>query len=295
MSVASPHAQDTRLSPGLSFLLERDHLAEAVEVSEGSVAADQTSHASHYGDDSLVPTPRWRRRPARKKTILTADAGALLGDWLSVVSVPDHVLAAFKPLRQVCGIGSQRELTAMIRGPEGRIALVDAIRYATTMTDPDQPEVEGPAINFKIPSGTPTLTTGRHERFTGLHVDSWYQHALADRAGSPNRISINLGPRDRFFLCVNLPVQRLAELLAQQHPYEDGHRDAGFGLPRSFLRRFPDYPVTRIRIRPGEAYLSPTENIIHDGYAPPQGQIDLQFSCRGYFRNPDPSKEHFRS
>ena len=31
------------------------------------------------------------------------------------------------------------------------------------------------------------------------------------------------------------------------------------------MRAFPDYPVVRLTIRPGEAYIAPTENLIHDG------------------------------
>ncbi|MGW4249583.1 hypothetical protein, partial [Nocardia sp. NPDC004722] len=56
------------------------------------------------------------------------------------------------------------------------------------------------------------------------------------------------------------------------------------GLGKRFMEVFPRYPVTKIAIHPGEAYIAPTENMLHDGYAEPHGQLDLQFCCRGYFR-----------
>jgi hypothetical protein len=37
-------------------------------------------------------------------------------------------------------------------------------------------------------------------------------------------------------------------------------------LAEAFLDAYPRYPVARIRIGPGQAYIAPVQNIIHDGY-----------------------------
>jgi len=98
---------------------------------------------------------------------------------------------------------------------------------------------------------------------------------------------INLGMHDRHLLFVNLPLRSIAERVAKARGGTP-LGDISFSLPREFTRLFPDYPVVKLRIAPGEAYIAPTENIIHDGYAERIGGIDLQFTCRGYFRAPDP-------
>ena len=36
-------------------------------------------------------------------------------------------------------------------------------------------------------------------------------------------------------------------------------------IGREFMERFPDVPVVRCRIGPGDAYIAPTENLVHDG------------------------------
>jgi hypothetical protein len=36
-------------------------------------------------------------------------------------------------------------------------------------------------------------------------------------------------------------------------------------LARKFLQVFENHPITRIRISPGQAYIAPTENLVHDG------------------------------
>ena len=48
-------------------------------------------------------------------------------------------------------------------------------------------------------------------------------------------------------------------------------------LGRKFLRVFDDYPITRIRVKPGDAYIAPTENIVHDGCT--ELGSDLDVSC----------------
>jgi hypothetical protein len=51
----------------------------------------------------------------------------------------------------------------------------------------------------------------------------------------------------------------------------------------AFLAQNPDYPVTRVRVDPGEAYIAPTENIIHDGSSLGQRFSDVHVTIRGYF------------
>ncbi|AYF74086.1 hypothetical protein D7D52_09655 [Nocardia yunnanensis] len=116
-------------------------------------------------------------------------------------------------------------------------------------------------------------------------MDDWSNAPVKDRAAAHNRLSINLGDHDRRLLCVNLPLQVMAQTL-RDHGHPEGDGASAYTLARRFLREFPRYPVTRITIRPGEAYLAPTENMLHDGHAVPDGHLDLQFSCRGRFRPP---------
>jgi hypothetical protein len=49
------------------------------------------------------------------------------------------------------------------------------------------------------------------------------------------------------------------------------------------MRHWPDYPVVKLRIRPGEAYIAQTENLIHDGSTLGQRGFDLAFMADGFF------------
>ncbi|MEC3953926.1 hypothetical protein VMT65_12895 [Nocardia sp. CDC153] len=258
-----------------------------VRLSSGTEPAAATPHAATYADGAVVPRGPWRPPSCHEHGILygTPKPGVLSGDWIAIVAVPDSVLDGFAPLRADAAAGNERALDASINGPAGRLAFVEAIRWATTRTDPTRPGVESPMVYGILPTGAATMTTGSHGRRVGLHVDSWYNAPLKDRAAAPNRLSINLGDHDRYLLCVNTPLPVMAEAL-REHGITAGATHPSYGLGMRFLAEFPHYPVTRITVHPGEAYLAPTENMLHDGYAEPHGQIDLQFSCRGRFPPP---------
>jgi hypothetical protein len=121
------------------------------------------------------------------------------------------------------------------------------------------------------------------ERFIGLHIDDLDALPLARRTESTTRLCINLGRSARYLLFVNLGVARMTGMLA------DAGGGADFGGLRStplihaFLRRFPDYPVVRLEMRPGEAYIAPTENMIHDGATDGMDAEDEQVTVRGIF------------
>jgi hypothetical protein len=51
----------------------------------------------------------------------------------------------------------------------------------------------------------------------------------------------------------------------------------------AFMSTFPDYPIVRLRLRPGEAYIAPTENVLHDGSSTGVRAINQYLSMRGRF------------
>ena len=49
----------------------------------------------------------------------------------------------------------------------------------------------------------------------------------------------------------------------------------------TFFKEFSSYPVIRIKLNPGEAYIAPTDNIIHDGSSLGQLRHDMNLTIRG--------------
>lgn len=119
--------------------------------------------------------------------------------------------------------------------------------------------------------------------FAGLHLDSWDYRPFRLRHLSRNRVCINLGREVRYFLFINRTLQQVFNDLNLIDP-EDIYRDyRGVRLSVKFLRTLSHYPVIRLGIYPGEAYIAPTENFIHDATSIGKTQADWNITFLGNF------------
>jgi hypothetical protein len=126
---------------------------------------------------------------------------------------------------------------------------------------------------------------------TGLHVDDWSKLPLAQRIHAPYRICANFGWADRYLLFVALPLHELVtgaipkfstwskECLRTE--FSSGVGSSAFA--KIFMQSFPSFPISRLRVRPSEAYIAPTENLIHDGSSTGSNTADV--SCHIWARS----------
>jgi len=124
-----------------------------------------------------------------------------------------------------------------------------------------------------------TKATDQDARF-GLHFDRWDRLPVDELEVSSNRVSINLGPSDRYFIFLNQTASGMAAILERENLHVE--RDVR-AIGRAFMSAFPDYPVVRLRLRPGDAYIAPTENILHDGSSAEVRETNHYLSFRGRF------------
>lgn len=130
------------------------------------------------------------------------------------------------------------------------------------------------------PPGLRTLTSEREPGSLriGLHLDSWQRAPLDARDHSSNRLCVNLGTEDRYLLFIPRTVRGLcADLSLGPRTVTPPQ------LVETYLLRHPAQPVYRLRVSPGEAYIAPTENILHDGSTEGQSRLDLTLTLRGFW------------
>jgi hypothetical protein len=266
--------------PGGLLRTSPDRLA----LSSGTQPASSLA-LSGYHDAAFVPRGPWREPSSQERLLLLA-AGppASIGGHIALVRAPDEVMAHFAALRErLQGCSSVDELRAWLHEHPCTTGC-DAIQeFARTYLRSEDPLMEGPKISCRA-SGLPTVTTnddtGTH---VGLHLDNHYGTELLERANAPNRISINLGVKARYFLYINLPLAAIGALAVEQYPFDDRIRDTQHGLRAVFMSHFGSYPVVRVRLDPGEGYIAPTENVIHDAMRAGKKPPDVQFRVRGRF------------
>lgn len=119
-----------------------------------------------------------------------------------------------------------------------------------------------------------------NEKFIGLHIDTHQALSLEQRKNGFQLCGINLGMSERYFYFIDLTVEEICEKLKIANVQEYSKIKK---LTEQFLFSFPDYPIQRLTIKPNQAYLALTQNIIHDGASNCEGNPDITFFLAGYF------------
>jgi uncharacterized protein len=273
-SVSEAMAPGIRLSPELLT-------SGRVSLSAGTVAATSLHQTVEHSDvpfdaRAIVPRGPWMRpAPEQVATLGVQRAADDPYGFVSLVSIPSHIMT---PLRAVAAaLVDNRPAEVQDRTQPIADALLSHFGYAAA-----DRKVPGALAQ---PSRTIGATIDRSVgRRIGLHLDSWFNVAVMDRKASPNRICVNIGSKPRALLFINLPAAAIRARVATA-----GHDASPTDMGRAFMRRFPNYPVIRLEVRPGEAYIAPTENIIHDGCALDDMGEDLTFTVIGSFPEPGDS------
>jgi hypothetical protein len=115
----------------------------------------------------------------------------------------------------------------------------------------------------------------------GLHVDNWDRIPIGSRQTATNRICLNLGPRDRYFLFLPLAFDNVAEIVERSSPRKMEHLHPT-SIARTFMQQFPKFPIFRMRLAPGDAYIASTENLVHDGSTQELQGDCLTLTIRGF-------------
>ena len=217
-----------------------------------------------YESEARLPQEPWRLlTPGERAALVVERPPQDMAKTVSIVKIPGafsaDVWRSFEP----------------VEGSEVPNEIVAPLESICTLDEPLH--WIGPNSN---PSGLKTVTVGNDgKRYIGLHFDSWDNLEVERRQESTNRICINIGASDRYFLFLPFSLKEMGHILSKLH--QDFHH---WSLGEHFMERFPDVPAIRCRLAPGEAYIAPTENLIHDGSSEGQQQLDEQFTVRGYIR-----------
>jgi hypothetical protein len=91
--------------------------------------------------------------------------------------------------------------------------------------------------------------------------------------------AVNLGDEVTSLVLVNLPAARLRDRL-RTAPEAPGVCPTLGELARRFLTSFPDYPLVRILLRPGDGYWLPAGGAVTDGYTMDKQEPDVLLLVR---------------
>lgn len=133
----------------------------------------------------------------------------------------------------------------------------------------------GERTRFEVAVSAPGLRSTRPagaNAAAGLGFDT--RAGGSDEAPHPPLGLINLGDEQSFLTFLPLPPRTLATRL-EAAGIEDAQHLPPSGLALRFLSTFPDEPVLRVRLEPGEGlWLSPF-GVLHDGWTEGKRDVDV--------------------
>lgn len=259
-------------------------------LSNGSEMLASEYKGMQCKENSFRPRKPWRSPNAQESDLIFTDnAQTDYRATVAVVKLPPSTIQLCQKLG-LENIASEEELRSLRQTQTyDYMALTEQI---DEFTDAHTEDVYGVhKIGFHLGNigeqkGLEVATIDTNiDKLIGLHIDSWDKLPLSQIDTASNRICFNLGNEDRHLLLVNLSLAHIGELLHQANPalsstLGDYTRPQ---LLEAFFKYYADYPVIKLKIKPYEAYIAPTENMIHDGDLTGKLNPDVTYTIRGYF------------
>jgi hypothetical protein len=268
---------------------DRFHLSQGIEALNPEMEADLG-----YRPHAFIPQLPWYPPTSDQLDLLieTSPHPQTLdvSETIAIVKFPTEVIAKISHLfdwgNEQYGVNNLK-VADINQHPDYRAAITEINNYILQTYSRDH-HLSCLGLNrSEINKITTTLDWLNYLPATpgvGLHLDSWEKLPLRRRHFSKQRICINLGQESRYFLFVNRALLQLITDLDLDDPdyfYQDYR---GVRLPEKFMTLRAHYPVICLAIHPGEAYIAPTENIIHDATSMGKQLPDWSLTFLGNFK-----------
>jgi hypothetical protein len=269
-------------------------------LSSGTYSASDSSFDGRcYRTNAFLPQSPWRQPTSDELRLLLPmpKDGSELAPWnigssLGVVRIPPDCLSPLERLN----LNAIETIEDRVITPDEQVAVAE-VRDRILGYCQGSSKTEMLGINTSSPNMTTTTIYERidtdRQTYAGMHLDSWDKLPLKHRSKSKNRLCINLGREDRFFLFINLTLMDMFYALGLSEDRDIHKYYRALKLPEKFMSKNPEYPVVKLRVSPGEAYIAPTENMIHDATNQGTHYPDLTLTFLGHFgiQNGNESKE----
>lgn len=260
-----------------------------IDVSYGVVPGDPKA----YGDDAFVCSNEWRafRQSEQRGLNIELNSTGLTGFTVAAFSLDkpahDELLHIYAGSTGKCTSCSSEAM------PLQSTAIASASLIVTNAVHKAGGWRVDPALfaggGFYSAPGNRTHMTMYDDRLrrVGLHIDSFDRAASKDRHKAQNRICVNLGSGARAFIfCPLASIDIVAMLNLAAERTQDVAKNMDGHITR-FMSSIREIPLVRIVLRPGQGYIAPTENLIHD--ASSFAMEDLTFTYRGRIISPGES------
>lgn len=261
-----------------------DSLEDRIWLSKGTESAKgHYSVAYPYNDLAVMPSKPWRKPSIEEtETLFTKDRPNtdVYSDYVGVTKLPESLIEELQTLG-IEQLQSKEAVLAYYKTPNYAKSFSLLDRYITSYSAVNQ---EISYYNYFVDHpNLDVVTINYNKERIGLHIDNRDQLSVYDAEKGTNIFLINLSKEDRYFLFVNQSASKIIDWIEKKNNRKMSQDYTVEYINKDFSDNFPDYSVVKLKIKPFEAYISPAENIIHDGSTEGSTLPGLKFMAGGYF------------
>jgi hypothetical protein len=256
-----------------------DDWMDSISISSGTqlVAGLQQNLRAKYEPDAVLPNEDWRRPTSEEFLKLVDEKLFDRVDAVTILRFPIRQAGASESSSFRIPPNKNDTFGVRIFAASDTDLVKRVSMYCQTVLGATAENGFSGGLHVNAPGLLTTTRSGASGPHVGLHVDNWTKLPIHGRYGCENRICVNIGSESRYFLFVNLTIDRMFDSMAVKCK---GH---GTAVARQFFNNHPTYPVFRVRLRPGEAYIAPTELLAHDASSIEMTDNDVSIMLRGMF------------
>ncbi|MBS4066586.1 MAG: hypothetical protein KGZ74_18635 [Chitinophagaceae bacterium] len=255
-----------------------------IAVSAGTMLGNTT----YYCENSFIPKEPWTEisNGEYKRLLLTRDQ-IKDRDTVGVFKIPNDILNKAKQIG-IDKLSNQNQIAPLfLKEKELLVDFNESINdFLHSIAIRKWRKLHGLFVSSPISEQT-VAKVSTDSKLMGLHIDNTLSFEVTSLGRSPNRICFNFGEEDRYLLFVDLTINSILNLLEAKGiriTSKNGQRISEAQITELFFRNFPDYPVIKVKVKKGELYIAPTDNIIHDGAHYGKQKPDICLVVLGYFR-----------
>ncbi|MEM9920246.1 MAG: hypothetical protein AAF990_19275 [Bacteroidota bacterium] len=274
------------LKKGLNVYSNLSTIADQLSINNGTVEAIDIA-GLNYEDGAHIPQKGWRSLNARERKLLIAKASDVhYSKSLYVGEIPTKL----KHLLQSLGLDQCTHPDQVFPKFEENETLVKKVtkelngflRHLSSNQD-----YKFHRITRAMPNRETITCHYVDEAFIyiGLHIDQSKHFTIHSAYKSGNRISINLSKETRTLAFINLTLIQVFNMLKEKIDTHKTIVDPD-NIAQLFFKYYPNYPTTKVALKPYQYYVAPTDNFLHDASTVGNKEIDITLVYTGLFDMP---------
>ncbi len=277
------------LTPGVKLYIGQDsEVSQRIYINRGILPATESIYHEDikYLPNAFKPLPDWYEACTEDLDLLLTDSPDIpYSECVCLFKIPEKAIKIFRE-SGLSECNSHETVLERLKADKTRLQWLDKWlgEFATLLRhegiEKGKARIHG---FFSGRANVETVAYDSDKQYFGLHIDNSQGNTIYNTDKAPNRICINIGKEDRFLLFVNKTVRDIYNLLVEKNVIRANDKIPEGKLCRLFFENYPDYPVIKIRQKPYEAYMAPTDNLIHDGSTSGTMNPDVTVVLLGYF------------